>query len=335
MEHENTSEEKKDESTPTKASKSNLKMTAAGLLIVVVVFLVGAYFIISRAARNGSDKEFVQNIASSLGVSIATINGDSVSIGDYRNDLTSLTHFYNANADQLPPIDAETISDQALSRLLGNKLIEQVMKEYDVSLSKAEIEEERTKFFEQFDQLPEAASQIEEQYGISNDDFFDRVVVPTLKEQKLQEAFVKNLAEEVLTRIKDGEDFQVLAAEFGSDSTREEGGDLGWFKRADMVPEFSDAVFELEPGELSDTLVKTQFGFHILKLDELRNTTSETNDEEVQEARARHILFPVGGITQPPSPQFAELIQDRLKNSTINVYGTIHNPFEDLLNQDT
>jgi peptidyl-prolyl cis-trans isomerase C len=69
-------------------------------------------------------------------------------------------------------------------------------------------------------------------------------------------------------RVKGGEDFGKVADAVSKDPGAK-GGDLGWFTKDRMVPEFAEAAFKLEPGQISDP-VKTQFGWHIIKLDEKR-----------------------------------------------------------------
>ena len=104
-------------------------------------------------------------------------------------------------------------------------------------------------------------------------------------------------AEEISRRARAGEDFAKLADEFTEDpSGKGRGGDLGWFGRGEMVKPFEDAAFALKPGEVSG-VVETQFGYHILKLDERR--AKPGGDVGAEEARARHILIrtptPPGG----------------------------------------
>jgi parvulin-like peptidyl-prolyl isomerase len=82
-------------------------------------------------------------------------------------------------------------------------------------------------------------------------------------------------AEQALARITEikkqldaGADFSTLAKQYSEDtSTRDQGGELGWFGRGQMVKEFEDAAFALQPGQVSDP-VKTQFGYHLIKVEE-------------------------------------------------------------------
>ncbi|MHC5028385.1 MAG: peptidylprolyl isomerase [Planctomycetota bacterium] len=79
---------------------------------------------------------------------------------------------------------------------------------------------------------------------------------------------IRKQMEPILERARNGEDFAALAAEFSEDfATKSAGGDTGLFYRGQMAPEFEDAAFALEPGEISDP-VETGFGVHILKLEE-------------------------------------------------------------------
>lgn len=84
-------------------------------------------------------------------------------------------------------------------------------------------------------------------------------------------------ARAVLDQIQAGTSFEEAVAAY----TQEHAGDLGWFGRGQMVPEFEEAAFSLEPGQISDP-VKTDFGWHIIQV--------TARDDENQRVRARHIL---------------------------------------------
>jgi peptidyl-prolyl cis-trans isomerase C len=79
----------------------------------------------------------------------------------------------------------------------------------------------------------------------------------------------KEEAEEVIKRLKNGEDFAKVANEKSKD-TNAEGGDLGFFTRGQMLKPFEDAAFALEPGQISEP-VQTQFGWHVIKVEEKRD----------------------------------------------------------------
>jgi len=77
-------------------------------------------------------------------------------------------------------------------------------------------------------------------------------------------------AKAVLAELKQGGDFAAIAKEKSKDPGAQNGGDLGYFTKDQMVPEFAQAAFKLEAGQLSDP-VKTQFGWHIIRVDEKRD----------------------------------------------------------------
>lgn len=109
---------------------------------------------------------------------------------------------------------------------------------------------------------------------------FEQVVVtPTASEAARAEALGR--AQEALAELAAGEEFETVARRFSDDvGTRERGGELGWFERGRMVPEFERAAFALRPGQTSG-IVETSFGFHIIKVDRVRG----------RERLARHILL--------------------------------------------
>lgn len=109
---------------------------------------------------------------------------------------------------------------------------------------------------------------------------FEQVVVTPEPSDSAREAALAE-ARQVLQELQAGEDFETLARRYSDDpSTRERGGELGWFRRGRMVPAFERVAFSLRPGQHSG-IVETPFGFHIIKVDRVKGP----------ERKARHILI--------------------------------------------
>ena len=108
-------------------------------------------------------------------------------------------------------------------------------------------------------------------------------------------------AKAVLDSLRAGGDFADFAKRYSADATASNGGDLGWSKRGDFVPEFEEALFALRAGQISD-VVKTQFGYHIIQLIERRG----------ESVHARHILFRIekGAASDSAAVQELRAIRD-------------------------
>ena len=127
-----------------------------------------------------------------------------------------------------------------------------------------------------------------------------RHILFTVKEDapEAEVAKVKAEAQKVLAEAKKGKDFAELAKKNSQDpGSANKGGDLGFFKKEQMVPPFADAAFSMKPGDISD-LVRTTYGFHIIKVEEARPEKTETFDEakagiaqKLKLQRSRDIAF--------------------------------------------
>lgn len=96
-------------------------------------------------------------------------------------------------------------------------------------------------------------------------------------------------AKDILKKLKDGGDFAKLAKKYSMDTaTKDQGGSLDWMTREQLAPEFADAAFRLNPGEISE-VVKTQYGFHIIKLEE-KKTEHQKSFEEAKEQVKQELL---------------------------------------------
>ena len=138
---------------------------------------------------------------------------------------------------------------------------------------------------------------------------YDKQIATTVaKEFKASHILVEDeaKAKEVIGELDDGADFADAAKKYSTGPSGPNGGDLGWFDAAAMVPEFSKAVAEMEPGKHSVTPVKTDFGWHVIKLDDERAKNPQPFESVKEQIRNRMLR-----------DQVAEYIDTLQANATI------------------
>lgn len=107
-------------------------------------------------------------------------------------------------------------------------------------------------------------------------------------DQAKKEAAAKTKIEDILAKVKAGEDFAKLANEFSEDNNMnpdgsKKGGSLGWYTRGAMMPEFEKASFALKAGEYTTEPVRTDYGYHLIKIDAIGKDAKGEDMEELRE----------------------------------------------------
>src|ERR1700693_2234955 len=128
------------------------------------------------------------------------------------------------------------------------------------------------------------------QYQMPNRVHVEHILFMTVGKPDAEVEEIKKKAEDVLKQVKKGGKFEDLAKKYSEDpGSKDKGGDLGWITQGRTVPEFEKTAFGLDKGQISD-LVKTQYGFHIIKVLDKETARTKTFDEVKDSLRATLVL---------------------------------------------
>lgn len=126
-------------------------------------------------------------------------------------------------------------------------------------------------------------------------------------------------AKALIAEIKKGTAFDKLAKEKSTDkASGAEGGDLGWFKKSDMVKEFADAAFDLKKGAMTETPIKTQFGYHVIQVEDRRKAPPPAYEELAEQLREE--------MAREAVTAELDLLRSRAKIEKFNIDGSKPEP---------
>jgi peptidyl-prolyl cis-trans isomerase C len=194
---------------------------------------------------------------------LATVNGNDITVGH----LVTMRSMLPAQYQELP---AQILFDGMLEQLVQQQVLADVAAEDMTEAMELGLENERRAFL--------AASFVE---GVAMEEITDEelqaeydatyAAVEPVQEFNASHILVETEeeAQGLIDALAEGADFAELAAESSIGPSGPNGGQLGWFTAGMMVPEFENAVFELEAGEVS-VPVQTQFGWHVILLNDIR-----------------------------------------------------------------
>lgn len=214
---------------------------------------------------------------------LATVDGVEITQESVAELLSQMP---GASYDALPKEAQENLLNQAIERVLLSKEAKKsgVEKdgEYKTILEKVKKDLALEIWMKrEFEKVKVTDKEIKEFYE-SNKDSFSKEETRKAKHILLKdEESAKNLIKELKKEKKDlASKFEEKAKELSIDpSAKQNGGDLGFFEAKQMVPDFSNAAFGMKKGELSSTPVQTQFGFHIIYLDDIKPKETSKLDE--------------------------------------------------------
>jgi peptidyl-prolyl cis-trans isomerase C len=231
------------------------------------------------------------------GQTLAEVNGGAITTEDFKKEVETLPPYLKPMADtpegkkelletmiirelilqqaQKDGIDKGPAVAAKLEDLKKRVVVEAYLKkkvEEQANITDADLQ----KFYEQNKEKFKTGEQVHASH----------ILVKTEKE-----------AQDILAQIKKGGNFEELAKKHSIDGAAAKGGDLGWFGKGSMIPEFEKVVFGLKEGELSG-VVKTQFGYHIIKLTGKRSAGTRPFDEVKEQIKAAMLPEKQQGVFQ-------------------------------------
>jgi len=154
-----------------------------------------------------------------------------------------------------------------------------------------------------------------QQYQVPNRVHVEHILFMTVSKTDAEVEEIKKKAEEVRKQVKKGGKFEDLAKKYSEDpGSKDKGGDLGWITQGQTVPEFEKTAFSLPPGQVSD-LVKTQYGFHIIKVLEKETAHTKPFDEVKDSLRPNLLLNQAEKLASDTSDKLSAAIRQSNKIS--------------------
>lgn len=158
---------------------------------------------------------------------------------------------------------------------------------------------------------------------------------------------IKKRLEDLLARLKNGEAFEKIADEVNDDGTRGRGGDLDWFGKGTMDPDFEKAAFAMQPGQTSQAPVKTSFGYHLIKVEGRRKaadkpaaapSTSGASptptpsaagaDPNAEQVHAKHIYLSTKMAEEALAQQLNDKVKRAMEDASLKYPVTVPDDFK-------
>lgn len=225
----------------------------------------------------------------------------NVSDEEIQQTITNISEQAQLNSEEFQKkLEEENITQTELEAMIREQLaINKVVQEQVLANIQITIDEMQS----YYDQNKDAIAQVRVSHILICYNGALRCEQSRTKEEALMQA------QELLVKLTEGASFEELAKEYSDDSSvGYNNGDLNWFSKGQMVPEFEDAAFSLNVGQLTDVPVETAYGYHIIKVTDKKLTFDDFKSDIIQQ------------LTLEKQKQAVEAYLEQLKAAAIIVY---------------
>lgn len=234
---------------------------------------------------------------------LVSVNGEDITVGN-------IISFQSRLSDQYQSMEDSVLFDGILKQLIQQTILSQKVNIHSDRIKYALENQTRaflsTELVGNLSETEVIESEIESLYVKFSTD------IERKKEYNASHILVETEteAEDLLRRLKNGADFSELAKTYSTGPSGAQGGNLGWFGQGAMVPTFENAVIKLKIDELS-VPVQTQFGWHLIKLNDVRKTPvptiEEVRKELITEIKKKKIDFEMSKIIDSADVIYSDL----------------------------
>lgn len=277
-------------------------------LNLILASLVTASLVACQGSGSSSNSGSTSNKDAKV---IATVNGSKITSDDFDREVKALPEYIRAMAET--PQGKKEMIDTLVMREL---IMQQAAKD-GVDKSK-EVEEKLAELRKRIVVDTYLKKKVETESKISDEElkkFYDQNLDKFKSGEQIRASHIlvksEQEAQAVLDQLKKGGTFEELAKTKSADTSAAKGGDLGWFGKGNMVPAFEKAAFGLKEGQLSG-IVKSDFGYHIIKLTGKRAAGTRSLDEVKEQIKAA--IMP-----QKQQQVFMKLKEDLKKGAKIEL----------------
>lgn len=245
---------------------------------------------------------------------VATVDGEKIT----RADLEALKLQMAAQYPQLGQVPLDAVYKGLLDRAIDQRLMEKEARKAKMQ-NDADVKAQLKDMESELIRRAWLGKTVEKR--VTDDKVkaaYDQLIKTTPDEEEVRARHIlvesEDKAKELIGKLNGGAKFEDLAKSDSKDPGAANGGDLGFFRKGDMVPEFSEAAFGMKAGELSKAPVKTQFGWHIIKVEERRKVQPPKFEEIAPQLR--------GEVAQAEAAAVIKDLRVKSKVETFNLDGT-------------
>ena len=276
----------KDEKDGEKAIKVSLATVVYAFLIILVA-TIGIGAILAYGTHTDIGEKIAAKISNVIPFPAAIISWNHiVYLNDVETNTASVQQFYQTQnfSDQGLRVDFTTPIGQQrleikkreiLDKMVEDQIIETLAKQRGITISQADLDSAVAAKLNEFGTADDVKTDLLKSYGWSMDDFKQRVVLPSMYTDALSKAVLqdnpsdtqaKTKIEQAQAELNGGVDFAQVVSKYSEGSSAANGGELGWVKKEQVVPELASALFGATAPE-KNSIIESSIGFHIVDIE--------------------------------------------------------------------